>query len=338
MELSVSPGGEIHMNISADHNNGTAGEDLTQPHPVLTVNHYRLDQNALRPLAHSLGLNPVFCPKIPHNFETHLFDQLCAPPSTWTPFGEFVAARHDDPGRVALRTLLEQDYQDGTQSQFRAASTQPHSLERHAILSSVTPKFAHGITPPELMALLQGGDLGRVVLPVIDTFINVTDGYLTNRIPPHVGHGHSRMLAFAKPEVIEEHEQAEAQQDRGSASGLLKKLKDFLTTGDAASFTLFMRKFNTCGDWLWWLARQPEGTVTHPEAEQVLANTIVRLMKFKEFTLTYQDEFMTPGMTESFARWQWSEPCSSTKRIDPLAYPLLASSLDIFTRDDFKHL
>lgn len=326
------------MNISADHGSGSTHGDDRHPHIVLKINDYRLEDSALRALAHSLGLTPIFCPKIPLDFEEHLFNQLCAPKETWTPFCDFIDRRRDETRRIALRTLLEQDYQEGVRGQFRASTSSPSAQGRHAVLASVAPKFAHGTTPPELMSLIKGSDLHRVVLPVIDTFINDTDGYLTKRIPPHVGHGHSRMLAMAKPEVVKAETEAEARQDRASAADLLRKLKNFLISGEPQDFTLLMRKFNTCGDWLDWLRTPPEEGATHPEAEQVLANTIIRLLKFKEFTRTYEDEFMTQGTCERFVRWQWSEPCALTKRIDPLAYPLLASCLDLLTRDDFRHL
>jgi hypothetical protein len=222
--------------------------------------------------------------------------------------------------------------------QINAATSHALSEERHVALSSITPKFAHGAIPKELVELLKASDLARVVLPVIDSFINDTNGYLTERIPPHVGHGQGRSLCFAKPEVIEEAKNAEALQDRGSASDLLQRLKDFITSGSSEDFTLLIRKFSNCGDWLLWMSRSAPQNALYPEAEQVVANTIIRLSKFKEFTRAYEAEYMTPGATNPFVRWQWSEPCPLTHRIDPLAYPLMAAALEILTREEFKHL
>lgn len=326
------------MNISANQGSGTAKEINGPIGPVLNVNEYKLEACVLRPLAHSLGLSPAFCQRIPHNFERHVFDQLCAPLGTWSPFNDIVADRREESSRIALRALLEEDYQHGRRTQVIAVSPQLLSLDRHAILSTITPRFAHGTTPNELMNLLQGSDLSRVVLPVIDSFINDTDGYLTRRIPPHIGHGVRKTIVFEKPEVIQAEKESEAQQDRGSASALLRHFKNFLTSGSTENFTLLMRKFNNCGEWLWWLTETPTEAASHPEAEQVLANTIVRLLKLKEFGKAYEDEYMTPGACGPYVRWHWFEPCPSTHRIDPLAYPLVASALELLARDDFKHL
>jgi hypothetical protein len=322
------------MKTSADQRSDVAREETSRPYPVLNITDYKLEQSVLRPLARSLGVNPVSSPTIPLQFGDHLLEQLCAPLGSGSRFSGYIDGRHDEPRRIALKALLDHDYRDGAQDQKSSHA----SDEPHVVLSRAAAHFAGGTTTPELRTLLQNSDLTRVVLPVIDTFINDQQGYLTQRIPPHVGHGVSRRLCFAKPEVIEAEKEAEAQQDRGSASNLLTQLKSFLTSGDTQDFVRFMRTFNTCGDWLWWLAAAPKHDRAHPQAEQVIANTIVRLLKLKELTREYEQEFMTPGRVQAFARWQWCEPCLETKQIAPLAYPLLASALAILTQAEFKHL
>jgi hypothetical protein len=325
------------MKTSADQRSDGAREETSRPYPVLTITDYKLEQSVVRPLARALGVNPVSCTAIPLKFGEHLLDQLYAPLGSRSKFSGYVDGRNDEPRRIALKVLLDNDYRDGARDNHHETPLRP-SDEPHVVLSRAVAHFARGTTTPELRTLLQNSDLTRVVLPVVDTFINDEQGYLTQRIPPHVGHGVSRRLCFAKPEVIEAEKEAEAQQDRGSASNLLTHLKSFLTSGDTQDFVHFMRTFNTCGDWLWWIAAAPKHESAHAQAEQVIAHTVVRLLKFKEFTREYEQEFMTPGRVQAFVRWQWCEPCLETRQIVPLAYPLLASALAILTQAEFKHL
>lgn len=325
------------MTISTDPRDTTAREETARSYPVLSINDYRFEQSVLRPLARTLGLTQLSCPKVSGEFGEHLLDQLCVSPRSLGKFSEYVAGRQEESSRIALRSLLDQDYQDGVRSRHQAAGPDT-SNDPYVILSRASHQFANGVTSPELWSLFLRSDLSRVVFPVIDTLINDTHGYLTRRIPPHVGHGASRLLCFAKPEVIEAHKEDEARQDRGAACALLKRLKDLIVSGDPKEFTLFMQTFNTCGEWLSWLTHAPEAQSPHPEAEQIVANTIVRLLMFKDFTQTYESQFMTPCRTASLARWQWCEPSRETNQLDPFAYPLMASALAILTQAEFKHL
>jgi hypothetical protein len=79
-----------------------------------------------------------------------------------------------------------------------------------------------------------------------------------------------------------------------------------------------MRNFSSSGDWVTWIAQPPPAGVPHPHAEQVTANTLALLYKFREFTSEYERDFMTPGRPASFCRWRWFEPCVSAGQADPL--------------------
>lgn len=316
---------------------------ITPSHPsaqgpsylILRESTYRIEPSALRSLAHTLGLNSLSCPKYPHTFEEHLIEKLTplrGERSIFSGVLEYVS----DSSRIAQRELLTRDYHDGVQRRLTDSPDPSAKRERHEIISDSASSFAHGTTSKELMALIQSSDLARVLLPVIDHLIDNTEGFLVRRIPPHVGHGVRRTLAFEAREVIEREMEEEAQQDRGSARGLLQKLKAFITTGSLESFQTFMRSYNNSGEWLDWMRRTPDAEATYPEAEQVLANTFVMLYQLKQLTAEYVGAFMVAGPPAYLERFPWYNAESEVKGLTPLSYPLFATALEMVTRSDFR--
>jgi len=236
-----------------------------------------------------------------------------------------------------MRELLERDYQDGVRDRLSASDLGGSSREKHAQLSRTATALAQGEVPNDLLTALRSSDLSRIVRPVIDKLTDIRGEYLSKRIPPHVGHGVRRTLAFEKPEVIQAEMDWEATQDRGSAASLIEHMVNFVESGTRDSFVTLMRRYKCCGDWTFWLTTPPKEDAAHPEAEQVVANTLVMLYRLHQFTREYEEQYMK-AQPLRFARWHWFEPSDTTHRIEPLAYPLIASALEIFTRDDFKHL
>jgi hypothetical protein len=238
---------------------------------------------------------------------------------------------------MRVHELLAREHQEGVRARLSTASSESLKDDRNAYIAGLASDFARDRANKEAQDFIKSSDLYRVVLPVLDTLLSTTGDYLVKRIPPHVGHGVRRTLAFEGEAAIQKEKEEEAQQDRGAASSLLLKLKNFLTLGSTESFQICMRSFYNSGDWLSWIAQPPPAGVQHPHAEQVIANTVALLYKFREFTSAYENEFMTPGRPAGFYRWRWFEPCGSSTPIDPLAYPLYAGALEILTRQDFKH-
>lgn len=304
-------------------------------YPILRESQYRIEPCALRPLALTIGLNSLSCPKYPHTFEEHLIEKLTPLRGERSSFSESLEYA-SDPSRIAQRELLTRDYHDGVQRRLAESFDRTASSDRHEIISDSISSFANGTTSKELTALIQSSDLMRVLLPVIDHLIDNTEGFLVRRIPPHVGHGVRRTLAFEAPEVIEKEMEAEARQDRGSARNLLQKLKAFITTGTLESFQAFMRTHNTSGEWMDWMRRTPDAEATYPEAEQVLANTLVMLYQLKQFTAEYVGAFMVAGPPAYLQRFPWYNAESEVKGLTPLSYPLFAVALEMLTRSDFR--
>lgn len=309
----------------------------TEPtYPVVRFYNDPVQAITLRAIAHALGHADTSCPKFAEPFNEVLFTQLYPPLGKHSHFTSLMPGTYPETARITMRELLAREYQDGASARREASSGQSTKEPLHAYVASLAPEFACNRADSHLKELLQKSDLYRVTLPVLDSLLPMTGEYLVRRIPPHVGHGVRRTLAFEGEEAIQREKEAEAQQDRGSASQLFEHLKTFLTEGTLESFQVFMRNFYTSGDWLSWIAQPPPAGAPHPHAEQVLANTVALLHKFKEFSAEYERAFMTPGQAAHYSRWHWYDTCKKAGQVDPLAYPLFAGALEIFTRQDFK--
>lgn len=306
-------------------------------YPVFNYYSDPIQLGTIRAIARALGQADTQCSKFSEPFNEALFTRLCPPSGRFNNFTDVVHSGGTETSRIRLYELLVREHQEGVRARIDAIPAESLRGDRSAYIAALASDYACNRANKEVQELIKHSDLYRVVLPALDTLMPMKGEYLVDRIPPHVGHGVRRTLAFASPEVIQREKEEEAQQDRGAAVDLLKKLRDFLTQGTMESFHILMRDFHTCGEWLTWIAQPPPAGVTHPHAEQAIANTVALLLRFKEFTSAYEKEFMTPGRPASFCRWQWFEPCQGATSIDPLAYPLYAGALEILTRQDLKH-
>jgi len=306
-------------------------------YPVFNYFSDPIQPSTLRAIAHTLGQADTQCSKFSEPFNEVLFTRLCPAPGHYNNFTYMIHSGASETSRFRLHELLVREHQKGVRIRLNAAPTESLKDDRNAYIAGLASDYARNRANKQVQDFIKSSDLYRVVLPVLDTLLPMTGNYLVARIPPHVGHGVRRTLAFEGEAAIQLEKEQEAQQDRGAASYLLQKLKNFLTQGTIESFHIFMRNFSSSGDWVTWIAQPPPAGAPYPHAEQVIANTVALLYKFKEFTSEYEREFMTPGRPASFCRWRWFEPCVSAGQADPLAHPLYAGALDILTRQDFKH-
>ena len=290
------------------------------------------EQSVLRPFVHVVGLTQPSCPMHPDSFEERLLDELAPPAGRWTSLNNLIDNGVVASQRIAFKELLTRDYQDGV----RARLGEPTRGERHELISCSIESFARGTTPEDLRELIRLSDLARFALPVLNSFIKNWDEYLVRRIPPHVGHGERKTIHLAAPEVLQQAKDWEANQDRGSAATLLRHLKDFTESGTLESLQLLLRQFNNSGEWLTWLQTAPTEDASHPVAEQVIANTLIMLERLKELSSVYVGKFMKAGPPAFTERFPWYKPENENQPINPLAYPLFASALEVMTRSDCR--
>lgn len=249
--------------------------------------------------------------------------------------GGAMLARHADcaTGRIAFRTRLAHTLREVSRYRARGAGAEVDSDTRPLDVAAATRDFVAREAPPSMGSILSTSDLSCVAIPVIDLLSGVRGPYLVDRIPPHLGHGVTRYLTPNNAESIKKEMEWEAGQDRTAASMLLKSLKAFAVDPTVSSLQNLLRVYSGCGEWRGWIAQPAKPETPHPEAQQVVANTIALLEAFQKFASEYL-EALSPTPPADNDPLPWFERDVREVATGARLLPLYAGVLEILARQD----
>ncbi len=162
-----------------------------------------IQASTLPAIAHTLGQADTQCWKLSEPLDDVLFTRLRPAPGHFNNFTHMIHSAASDTSRIRLHELLVRKHQEGVRVCLNAAPTESLKDDRNAYITGLASDYARNRANNLVQDLIKCSDLYRVVLPVLDTLLPMKGNYLIARIPPHVGHGVRRTLAFEGEAAIQ---------------------------------------------------------------------------------------------------------------------------------------
>jgi hypothetical protein len=242
------------------------------------------------------------------------------------PLNRFLFNGQDLASRIRLGARLSALYEA---AKFSDAPQQVDPRINQAV-SLANDLFDQGTS--HLSTFIKSGSLTTSSISWLKTNSDSRGAFLTERIPPHIGHGMGRLFCSIPTETQRDLMEQEARQDRNAAAMLFKSLQAFIEHPGATTLQYFLSTLASSGDWLSCITTRQANTQGTPL--ETIARTLETFRNLIDLGKVYEELFLQQNAQSGTERIScgWYE----ISRLSPVhvheRLPLYAAALAIAGR------
>lgn len=200
------------------------------------------------------------------------------------PLNRFLFNGPELASRIRLGARLSALYEEAKSSD---APQQVDPRVNQAVILAID-LVAQGAT--DLSRFIESGSLTTSSISWLKTNSDPRGIFLTECIPPHIGHGMGRLFCSIPAATQQDLMEQEARQDRNAAAMLFKSLQAFVEHPGATTLQYFLSTLAGSGDWLSCITTRQTSTTEEPVDS--IARTLETFRNLIDLGKVYEELFL----------------------------------------------